>query len=122
MDLPELRTCNCSSLRRDVRLVLSLSIQPNFRGGYVAIILVFTILHFHRHSLTLSLSLSLCFRSQEISKRSNKKLLKLSLQVSCRKRCKGLRACLHNSSIIKCTGNDTETRQVKSNLQGVRFS
>jgi len=69
MDLPELRTCNCSSLRRDVRLVLSLSIQPNFRGGYVAIILVFTILHFHRHSLTLSLSLSLLQESGNIQEK-----------------------------------------------------
>jgi len=57
-DLPELRTCNSSSLRRDVTLLLADSNQPNFRGGYVAIILVFTILHFIV-ILSLSLSLSL---------------------------------------------------------------
>jgi len=66
-DLPELRTCNCSSLRRDVTLLLADSNQPNFRGGYVAIILVFTILHFIVIlSLSLSLSLSLVQESGNI--------------------------------------------------------
>jgi len=56
-DLPELRTCNCTSLRRDGSLLLSLSTQPSFRGGYVATILVFIILHFDCQSLSLSRSL-----------------------------------------------------------------
>jgi len=114
-DLPELRTCNCTSLRRDVRLVLSLSTQPNFRGGYVAIIWSLLSSTF---IVILSLSLCLWLRSQEISSRSTKKnRWILSFHVSCRKSYKGLHACLHNSSIIKYTGNDTETRQVKSDLK-----
>jgi len=65
-----------------------------------------------------SFSLFLWFRSQEISSSSTKKnRCILSFQVSCRKSYKDLQACLHNSSIIKYTENDTETRQVKSYLK-----
>ena len=113
-DLPELRTCNSSSLRRDVTLLLADSNQPNFRGGYVAIILVSTILKFHRHSLSPSLSLSGSGVRKYPVESTKKYCCKFSFKLSCRKSYKGLQACLQNSSIIKYTGNDTETLQVKS--------